>query len=83
MVDRVNMKVTERERSSGESFARFLKKFSGKVQEECVIEEARMRSKKMKPKAFAQAKQQLKLKMWGSYTWKPPFKHQTRIEKTA
>ena len=58
MVDRVNMKVTERERSSGESFARFLKKFSGKVQEECVIEEARMRSKKMKPKAFAQAKQQ-------------------------
>jgi len=83
MVDRVNMKVSERERQSNDSFARCLKKFSGKVQEECVIEEARMRSKKMKPKAFAQAKQQLKMKMWGSYVWKPPFKHHTRIEKTA
>ena len=38
MVDRVNMKVTERERQSGESFARCLKKFGGKVQEECIIE---------------------------------------------
>lgn len=83
MVDRVNIKVTERDRQSNDSFARCLKKFSGKVQEECVIEEARMRSKKMKSKAFKQAKQQLKQKMWGDYKWKPPFKHQTRIEKTA
>jgi len=82
MVDRVNMKVTERERQSGESFARCLKKFGGKVQEECIIEEARMRSKKMKPKAFKQAKQQLKMKMWGDYKWNP-FAKVKRIGETT
>jgi hypothetical protein len=41
-----------------------------------------MRSKKMKKKAFRQAKQQLKLKMWGDYKWKPPFKHDKRIGHT-
>jgi len=82
MVDRVNMKVTERERQSGESFARCLKKFGGKVQEECIIEEARMRSKKMKPKAFKQAKQQLKMKMWGDYKWNP-FAKIKRIGETT
>ena len=82
MVDRVNIKVTERDRQSNDSFARCLKRFSGKVQEECVIEEARMRSKKMKSKAFKQAKQQLKQKMWGDYKWKPPFKHDKRIGQT-
>jgi ribosomal protein S21 len=76
------MKVTERERQSGESFARCLKKFGGKVQEECIIEEARMRSKKMKPKAFKQAKQQLKMKMWGDYKWNP-FAKIKRIGETT
>ena len=48
MVDRVVYKVTERDRQSNESFARALKRFTAKVNEECVVEEARMRSKKMK-----------------------------------
>jgi len=82
MVDRAVYNVTDRDRQSNESFARAIKRFTAKVNEECVVEEARMRSKKMKKKAFAQAKQQLKLKMWGDYKWKPPFKHDKRIGHT-
>jgi len=82
MVDRVVYNVTDRDRQSNESFARAIKRFTNKVNEECVVEEARMRSKKMKKKAFLQAKQQLKIKMWGDYKWKPPFKHDKRIGHT-
>lgn len=82
MVDRVVYTVTERDRQSNESFGRAIKRFTGKVNEECVVEEARMRTKKMKKKAFKQAKQQLKLKMWKDYKWKPPFKHDKRISHT-
>jgi len=82
MVDRAVYNVTERDRHNNESFARAIKRFTAKVNEECVVEEARMRSKKMKKKAFQQAKQQLKLKMWKDYKWKPPFKHDNRIGKT-
>ena len=82
MVDRAVYNVTDRDRQSNESFARAIKRFTSKENEECVVEEARMRSKKMKKKAFLQAKQQLKQKMWGDYKWKPPFKHDKRIGHT-
>ena len=41
-----------------------------------------MRSKKMKPKAFKQAKQQLKMKMWGDYKLNP-FAKIKRIGETT
>lgn len=81
MSKRVELKITERDRSSGESFARAVKKFGGKVQEECVVDEARMRSRKMKPKAYAQAKQQYKIKLWKDYKW-VPFPRMKRIGET-
>lgn len=82
-MERASLKLNSSDRKDMDSFTRALKKFSNKVNEECVIEEARMRSRFMKPKDRAQAKERYKSKLWGEYKWKPPFKHEKRIGKTA
>lgn len=78
-MERAFLKINPHDRRDLESFTRALKRFSSKVNEEGVIEEARMRSRFMKPKDRAQAKQKYKQKLWGEYKWKPPFKHDKRI----
>lgn len=82
-MERASLKLNAHDRKDMESFTRALKKFSNKVNEECVIEEARLRSRFMKPKDKAQAKERYKSKLWGDYKWKPPFVHDARIRKTA
>ena len=81
-MERAFLKINPHDRRDLESFTRALKRFSSSVNEEGVIEEARMRSRHMKPKDKAQAKQKYKQKLWGEYKWKPPFKHDKRIGYT-
>jgi ribosomal protein S21 len=81
-MERASVKINSGDRKDMNSFASALKRFSNKVNEECVIEEARMRSRFMKPKDRAQAKERYKSKLWGEYKWKPPFKHDKRIGHT-